>query len=300
MNSTEIKDYIVAILTKTKSIDEIPIEHVEEVQEALEYLQKAKFISPGQQVKNKAKASKQANLDAKEDMQTHSGNTRGGAPSHVPDPEEKIQAEMWNKSVKHFKDAAKDKAHPDHHFTKDPSTLEDARSDHFQAQVQDYRPKKESYLKVIKMEDAGADAGVVKEDYEEVVKFDNQGQWKIEKAIKPGPTINYAEMNKPKSTENNPANTINYKEINKPKSDGKPQNTLNYGKMNSTNVGSEQTAREAKFKEKQGTMIDGSPEKDAAAKEMSARRAKIAGATTPVSTKTAMQSIAERNKKRNS
>lgn len=36
MNSTKIKDYVVAILTKSKSINEIPIKHVEKVKKVLQ------------------------------------------------------------------------------------------------------------------------------------------------------------------------------------------------------------------------------------------------------------------------
>lgn len=57
----------------------------------------------------------------------------------------------------------------------------------------------------MKFEDAGADAGVVKM---EVIKFDKSGQWSIEKAIKPGPALNYKEMNTPKRSEN--PTTIDY------------------------------------------------------------------------------------------
>ena len=233
MNSTEIKDYIVAILTKSKSIDDVPIEHVHEIQEVLEYLQKAKFISPDQQKKNKAKAKIDGN----------------------------------------------DRAFYDARIKGKPSI--GAKNDQAIIDAQPEEKKKENPFSIVKMEDAGAgagaDAGVVK--YDEVVKIDDMGQWKIEKAVKPGATLNYAEMNKPKNTEKTPANTLNYKEMNKPKGIDKPQNTLDYKKMSSTVVGDEQAAREAKHGVKREAMIGGSPEKDAGAKEMARRRAELAGTT---------------------
>jgi len=36
MNSTDIKDYVVAILTKSKQLDEVPLEYIEEVEKVLQ------------------------------------------------------------------------------------------------------------------------------------------------------------------------------------------------------------------------------------------------------------------------
>jgi len=195
MNSTDIKDYVVAILTKSKRLDEVPLEHIEEVERVLQ-----KMATAG-----------------------------GGGIAGMPDD--------------------------------------------------------------------GAGAGVVKFE-EEVVKIDDKGQWSIEKAIKPGPTLNYKEINKPVNTEDNPANTINYKEMNRPKHMDKPKNTIDYKQVNSANPDAENAAREAKHKAKQNTMVGGSPEKDAAQAELARRRAAIrsSGSGTPV--KPAMETIKERADKK--
>ena len=308
MNSTDIKDYVVAILTKSKRLDEVPLEHIEEVERVVA-LMKAKFISPKQQKLNRQKASQSSNADAK---------SAAGIAGHdsVSVSREDVHAAM------------DDKNHRLHHLTHPPSDLHPSEhngSDHEEAattaienhlsrekaagkELPIQKPKpSSSHLKVIKeeaggggiagMPDDGAGAGVVKFE-EEVVKIDDKGQWSIEKAIKPGPTLNYKEINKPVNTEDNPANTINYKEMNRPKHMDKPKNTIDYKQVNSANPDAENAAREAKHKAKQNTMVGGSPEKDAAQAELARRRAAIrsSGSGTPV--KPAMETIKERADKK--
>jgi len=280
MNSTEIKDYIVAILMKTKSVDEVPAEHIEEVQEALEYLQKIKAISPEQQAANRAELTRKQNSKIV-------GSLKNRQDSQEPSMDQKTPIKAGPK-------VAFDSNTSDEHKANVKARAENIKNEE--------APSKEKMgqLSIVKMENAGAnagsDAGVIKGDYEEVVKIDNMGQWSIEKAIKPGPTLDYSKANKPKSA-TTAENTIDYAKINKPKNtEDNPVNTLNYNKLNTTSVSGEQTARDTKYKEKQNTMVGGTPEKNEAAAEMARRRAKLSNAAVKPD-KTALESIAERNKK---
>ena len=193
MNSTDIKDYVVAILTKSMQINEVPIEHIEEVEEVLQKMSGA------------------------------GGSGIAGMPNE------------------------------------------------------------------------GAEAGMVK-GCDEVVKIDEKGQWSIEKAIKPGPTLNYKEINKPVNTEDNPANTINYKEMNRPKHMDQPKSTIDYKQVDSASPSDEAAAREAKFKAKQSKTVGGTPVKNKGEAEMARRRAAHQEDTKPI--KTAMETIKERKVKK--
>jgi hypothetical protein len=183
MNSTDIKDYVVAILTKSKQLDEVPLEYIEEVEKVLKT------------------------------MATAGGGGIAGMPDAIGS--------------------------------------------------------------LVKMPDAGADggagAGVAKE--EEFVKIDEKGQWSIEKAIKPSPTLNYKEINKPVNTEDNPANTINYKEMNAPKHLDKPQSTIDYKQVNRASPSDEAAARSTARDKKMQTTVGGTPEKNKGIAEMARRRA---------------------------
>ena len=117
---------------------------------------------------------------------------------------------------------------------------------------------KASHLKVIKeeaakFEDAGANAGVAK-GCDEVVKIDAQGQWSIQKAAKEGPTLNYAEFNKPKEAKT----TIDY-------SSGEPKITgEQWNSKDTTGIKAAPkrlAAKEARIRQavKEGKVIDDRP-----------------------------------------
>jgi len=66
---------------------------------------------------------------------------------------------------------------------------------------------------------------------EEIVKIDDNGQWSMHKAIKPGDTINYNKMNKPEAPKEGPdAHTIDYSGK-EPKVTGEPWKTSDTKKV---------------------------------------------------------------------
>lgn len=71
---------------------------------------------------------------------------------------------------------------------------------------------------------AGAGAGTV-------AKFDSNGQWSIEKAIKPGPALNYKVLNKPVQQAPEDTQTITYHETKSPEISGKQWKTSDTKKI---------------------------------------------------------------------
>ena len=88
---------------------------------------------------------------------------------------------------------------------------------------------------------------------EETIKFDANGQWKLDKAIKPGPTLDYKEMNRPKQSEDGPK--IDYTS-GTPVYGGKPWKSSDVpgGKISSPKM----EAKETRIRQavKQGKVID--------------------------------------------
>lgn len=55
-------------------------------------------------------------------------------------------------------------------------------------------------------------AGAMPDGSIEMIKYDSNGQWKFEKAIKPGPTLDYSNMDKPSED----SNTLDYSKMTTP------------------------------------------------------------------------------------
>lgn len=181
-----VREALVEILSKGTSVDVVvntmSDEDIQDLSIALELLQKAKFISPDQQKKSRLKAQRNANIDAMREMRE----------ADAEDAEDAHRANIHA--------AMNDKNHRLHHLTHLPSDMDESErnsSEHEEAattaieahlerekaagkQLPVPKPNKSSHLKVIKAEN---------------VKFAKNGQWSIEKAIKPGPTLDYSKIN---------------------------------------------------------------------------------------------------------
>jgi hypothetical protein len=136
-------DLIMRFITGLVDKSKLSKAEVEQIDEAL-ILMKAKFISPEQQKKNKAKATEKANKDAFKAAKIQDGKT--------------------------------------------PKAPKDA-------EVVDFAAAKKKLSKEEMDKNIGMEPQQPMMMSEEVVKIDDRGQWKIEKAIKPGPSLDYSKFN---------------------------------------------------------------------------------------------------------
>ena len=192
---TDLKKTMFAILSGEISlrsaVEDMTDDECQDLFKSLELLDKAKFISPENQKKSRLKAQRNANIDAKQEM--------------ADENDEVARADIH--------EAMDNKDHRLHHLTHLPSGMHESErngSDHEEAAttaIEAHLDKEKaagrrlpvsklnnsSHLKVIKAE---------------VMKFDGNGQWSIEKADdgatggiggkpkKPAaPTLDYGKMN---------------------------------------------------------------------------------------------------------
>jgi len=121
---------------------------------------------------------------------------------------------------------------------------------------------------------------------EEVLKIDDKGQWSIEKAIKPAPSLDYSTMNRPKQQPENKTQTIDYSS-GTPKITGKQWNTKDVTPGTSpveTSTTKRMASKERRIKEgvKSGKLIDDRVE-----------------STSQSTSETAAETFARRNRERN-
>jgi hypothetical protein len=227
---SKIKDAALEVLSKGKTLEEATEGFsVDELYELAYVLEKAKFISPEQQKANRLKAIQEGNKAAFEASRlAHKAPTTQGSSDfkHLPTsspvmkrPDDALSIATSSDGDFHENQAIAHERAGNHEVARahyalssnaagspDQGLLSDSEIRHHQKTIKAFHsPSKRDRLKVVKAE---LEKAMNKQtnnnrygrpnpdvDVKEVLKTDKNGQWSLDKAIKPGPTLDYTKIN---------------------------------------------------------------------------------------------------------